>query len=167
MPFTDYADTIDGGLFYEGQLAKAEPGLIRSGINADTVVLAFGLGLAKGTGDDDLIIPAATGFKFMGVSFATDTFEKREGYSIDANGKMGYPLDYRTSYVRRGIVAVPIDSDCAKGSPVYCIHTASSGQVPGHFRKDANTDKADLVPNAVFWKTLSAAGIGLIALNLP
>jgi hypothetical protein len=79
---------------------------------------------------------------------------------------MGWPIDYEMSYLRRGIIAVPVDSDCVQGGPVYCIHTASTGQVAGHFRKDANTDKADLVNGAVFWKTLTAAGIGLIRLNL-
>lgn len=162
-----YQDLIDGDNYYEGQIATAEPALVRSGANAQGAILPFGSGLVRGASDGLLVLPSATGQRFMGVAKATDIFEKREGYSLTVGGKMGYPITYSVSYVRRGLVAVPIDSDCVQGAPAYLIHTASTGQVPGHFRKDANTDKADLVPDAVFWITLTAAGIGLIALNLP
>jgi hypothetical protein len=159
---------IDGDKYYQGKMVTTEDRVILTGDNAQGEIIPFGCGLAKGTNDDDLVLPSATGFTFMGVALATDTIEKRDGYSLTAGGEMGWPITYRMSYWRRGgVIAVPIDSDCAKGGSVYCIHTASSGQVPGHFRKDANTDQADLVPGLVFWKTFAAAGIGLLRSNLP
>jgi len=161
-----YLDLIDGNQYYQGQVVTAEEATILSGTNAQAAILTFGLGLVRGASDDLLVLPDGTGGVFMGVALASDSIEKRSGYSLDANGDMGWPSDYTVSYVRRGLVAVPVDSDCVQGGPVYLIHTASSGQVPGHFRKDANTDQADLVPNAVFWKTLTAAGLGLVRFNL-
>lgn len=153
--------------YFEGMPAYTEDVTIRHAINGYAGVIAAGKGVVRGSTEGVLTLPSATGFVFLGVAMLSDTVEKREGYSLDADSKFGWPQKYMTSYVRRGVVAVPIDSDCVWGDPVYCIHTASTGQVPGHFRKNANTDKADLVPNAVFWKTLTAAGVGLIALNLP
>lgn len=161
-----YNDLISGDLVYEGQLATYEPAIVLTGLNKASAVITFGKGVVRGSADNQVTLPAATGFVFMGIAKETNTIEKRAGYSIDAAGKMGWPIDYDMSFVRRGVIAVPVDSDCVQGGAVYCIHTASAGQTPGHFRKDANTDKADLVPNAVFWKTLGAAGIGLIRLNL-
>lgn len=157
---------LTGAKYYEGQIALTEDATIRSATNSSDAIIAMGKGVVRGASDGLLTLPSATGFYFLGVAMLSDTIEKRAGYSIDSNDKFGWPVDYSVSYVRRGIVAVPCDSAVTQGGAVYCIHTASSGQVPGHFRADANTDKADLVPNAVFWKTLTAAGIGLVALNL-
>lgn len=152
---------------YEGKVATYEPPIILTAANKSGAIVAFGKGLTRGSADNQVRIPTATGQTFMGIAVETNTIEKRAGYSIDSNNKMGWPVDYDLSFIRRGIIVVPVDSDCVQGGAVYVIHTASTGQTPGHFRKDANTDKADLVPNAVFWKTLTAAGIGLIRINLP
>jgi len=158
---------LTGDKYFEGMPVYTEDVTIRKAISSFAGVIAAGKGVVRGASDGLLTLPAATGFYFLGVAMLSDTYEKRAGFSLDAEGKFGWPEKYTVSYIRRGVVAVPIDSDVVQGGPVYLIHTASSGQVPGHFRKDANTDKADLVPNAVFWKTLTEAGVGLIALNLP
>lgn len=162
-----YNDLLSGDLVYEGKLATYEPAIVLTGLNKSAAVIAFGKGVVRGSADGQVILPTATGQTFMGIAVETNTIEKRPDYSIDAAGKMGWPVNYDMSFCRRGVIVVPVDSDCVQGGAVYCIHTASAGQTPGHFRKDANTDKADLVPNAVFWKTLGAAGIGLIRINLP
>jgi len=151
--------------YFEGMPAYTEDVTIRHAHSTFDGVIAAGKGVVKGSTDETLTIPNESGMYFLGVAMLSDTYEKRDGFSIDAAGKFGWPKNYTVSYVRRGVIAVPIDSDCATGGPVYVIHTASTGQTPGHFREDATG--ADLVPNAVFWKTLTAAGIGLIALNLP
>lgn len=158
---------LTGPKYFEGMPAYTEEVTIRHAHSTFDGVIAAGKGVIRGAADETLTLPSATGGYFLGVAMLSDTYEKREGYSIDADGKFGWPENYTVSYVRRGVIAVPIDSDCVQGGAVYLIHTASTGQVPGHFRKDADTDAADLVPNAVFWKTLTEAGVGLIALNLP
>ena len=162
-----YNDLLSGDLFYEGKLATYEPAIVLTATNKASAIIAFGKGVMLGSADNQVIIPTTTGQTFAGIAVETNTIEKRADYSIDSDGKFGWPIDYDMSVCRRGLIAVPVDSDCVQGGAVYVIHTASTGQVPGHFRKDANTDKADLVPNAVFWKTLTAAGIGLIRINLP
>jgi len=158
---------IDGAAFFQGKLANASEAELITKISSFNGVLTFGLGLVRGASDDLATLPSATGQRFVGVARATDTIEKRAGYSIDADGKMGYPLQHVMSVAIKGVIAVPVDSDCVEGAPVYLIHTASSGQKVGHFRKDANTDKADLVPGAVFDRSLSGAGLGVIRLNWP
>lgn len=156
-----YQDLIDGSNYYQGQVVTTEEAIILAGTNAQDAVLTFGYGLVRGASDDSLVLPSATGFTFMGVAFATDTIEKRSGYSLDANGDMGWPVDYTASYVRRGLVAVPVETACVQGGAVYLTHTGANA---GQFRNDGTN--ADLIPNAVFWKTLAGAGVGLIRLNL-
>jgi len=158
---------IDGPEFYQGQIAQGAPWEMVSKVNGFNGVVTFGKGLVRGSADDIATLPSATGQTFVGVAAAINSIEKKAGYSIDADGKMGFPLKFVMSVAISGVIAVPIDSDCAQGAPVYLIHTASAGQAVGHFRKNANTDKADLVPGAVFETTLAAAGIGLIRLNWP
>ena len=161
-----YNDLLDGAPLYQGKVATYEPSIALTGLNKSSAIIAFGKGVVRGAADSQVILPTETGQYFMGVAVETNTIEKRAGLSVDGDGKFGWPPNYEIAFLRRGIICVPVDSDCVQGGAVYCIHTASSGQVVGHFRKDANTDKADLVPNAVFWKTLAAPGLGLIRLNL-
>lgn len=166
MTFYNYLTRSGAQLQYRGDYATAEGVTPLTGTGPNAIV-PFGIGLVRGASDDVLAIPSATGQRFMGISVSTNTIEKRAGYSIDGDGIMGWPAQSVLTYLRQGIICVPVASDCVQGAPVYVIHTAGSGQPVGHFRKDANTDKADLVPDAVFWRTLAAAGLGLIRINLP
>lgn len=153
---------------FVGEVAFFEDRLIRRKVSEVNAVLTFGKGLAKGTADQGVILPAATGFRFVGIALRTDTIEKRAGYSLDANNEMGWPALFGdVAVLRRGVVRVKVTSAVTAEAPVYCIHTASAGQTVGDFRADANTDKADIVPGAVFLTSTSGAGTALIAINLP
>ena len=125
-----YNDLISADPLYEGKVATYEPAIVLTATNKANAVIAFGKGVVRGSADGQVIIPTATGQTFMGIAVETNTIEKRAGYSIDANGKMGWPVNYDMSFIRRGIIAVPVDSDCVQGGAVYVIHTAGTGQVP-------------------------------------
>jgi len=162
MPILSNTDITKRPLL-PGTVITAEPAVIRTAFNTSSNKLEFGTGVARGTADDEVIVPSATGFIFFGVLSASPLEKRAENTS--AAGILAYPAKSVVSVCRRGLIAVFVDSDCVQGQPAYLIHTASAGQVPGHFRK--NNTGADLVPNALFWKTLTGPGIGVIALNLP
>ena len=167
MPQTNYADMSDGALYYEGQLIYAEPGYIFTGFNADTVVLTFGRAVVKGTGDKDLLLPVDANSLLMGIAYHTDIFEKREGFSLDADGDMGYPLDYTVSYVKRGTVAVKIDGNVTAGQSAFWRHTAAGAERKGVFRADADTADAVQIPQSKFLESGVAGDIVPLSINLP
>lgn len=166
MPQTSYADLIDGDLLYEGCLATTEAADIRSGFQTDSVIMPFGRGLVKGAGDRDLLLPVDANSVFMGIAYAIQ-IEKRTGYSLDADGLMGYPLRYTVSYVRKGIVGVRVTENVTPTSPVYLIHTPSGGARKGNFR--ATATGAILIPatQAQFTRSGLAGTVVPLAIDLP
>ena len=167
MPQTTYTDLSAGSLYYEGQLIYAEPGFIFTGFNTDTVVLTFGRALVKGTGDMDLRLPVNGSSILMGIAYHTDIFEKRLGYSLDADGNMGYPIDHTVSYVKRGTVAVRIDGTVTAGQAAFWRHTAAGAERKGTFRADADTSDAVQIPQSRFLKSGVAGDIVPLSINLP
>lgn len=162
-----YEDLTEGQKYYPGSTPFLEGALIRHGINGQGGIIPFGYGLVRGDGDELVEIPKETGQTFIGVATKTDSIERREGYSLDSDGRMGWPEAHSLSHYRRGVVAVYIDTACTKDAPAFLIHTADGpSQVPGHFAATALGGDADAVA-AVFATTLTAPGIGLIEINLP
>lgn len=167
MPISDYSDLLDGQKYYEGQLIFAEPAYIFTGINADSVILPFGRALVKGTGDMDLILPVNGSSVLMGIAFLSDTFEKRTGYSLDADGNFGYPLKNVVSYIKRGTVAVKVDSAVVAGAPAFWRHTAAGAERKGTFRADADTSDAVQIPQSRFMASAASGSIVPLSINLP
>lgn len=167
MPVTSYADMSAGDIYYEGQLVFAEPGFTFTGINADTVVLTFGRALVKGVGDRDLLLPVNGSSILMGIAYHTDIFEKRPGYSLDADNLMGYPIDHTVSYVKRGTVAVRIDGPVTAGQPGWWRHVAAGAERRGVWRADADTSDAVQVPQSRFMRSGVAGQVVPLSINLP
>lgn len=167
MPILDNSDLTSLRLF-EGQVATTEPSVIRTGINADSVPLIFGRALVKGPGDEDLILPAGAGGLLMGISCVIDVpiFEKREQYSLNVDGDMGYPVDYAVSYLIRGVIGVKVGQNVTPASNVFYVHTAFTGAAVGTFRTDANTDKALQIANARFLASGAAGSVVPLSINL-
>ena len=168
MPITNYSDLLDGDRLYEGQIANLELAIIRTGVNADSTnnILTFGRAIAKGTGDKDLILPVDANSILMGITVATDTFEKRSGFSINSDGDLGYPLNWPVSYLVRGIIGVKIQQNVTPASAVYWIHTPQAGQRKGQFRADADTNRAVQITNARFMKSGTAGSVVPLSINL-
>jgi hypothetical protein len=168
MPITNYSDLLDSASLYEGQIANLESAVIRTGVNADSTnnILVFGRALVKGSGDKDLILPVDANSVIMGIAVATDTFEKRSGFSINSDGDMGYPLNWTVSYLVRGIVGVKVVQAVTPASTVFWIHTPQTGQRKGHFRADADTNRAVQITNARFLKSGVAGSVVPLSINL-
>ncbi len=166
MPITSYSDILDGPGLYEGQLVSTEGAIIRTGFNADSSILVFGRALVKGTGDKDLLLPVDANSVFQGIALACNSFEKRDGLSLNADGDMGYPLKYPVNLLIRGVVAVKVQQDVTPTSNVFWIHTPSGSERKGQFRANANTDKAVQLPGARFLRSASAGTIVPLAINL-
>ena len=149
-----------------------------SGVNA---ILPFGLGVVRGQTTEwgalsipskvgatgTIVLPSATTDKFEGVLYRSTTYELRDGYTKDANGRIGYPAKREVSIVRRGVIAVYIDSAVDRGDPVFLRITASgtTGLV-GCFRKDADTATAIAVPNASFITKATAPTAGQMKVGI-
>lgn len=170
MPITNYDLIIDKS-YEPGEIVTLDDAQIWTFTNGTDAILPFGIGVVAGTGEGatgKVIIPADANGKFEGIVYATDTFEKRSGYTLDANDRVGYPAAREVSIVRSGVIAVFIDSDVSRGSPVYMRHTATGGTtgIAGCFRKDADTANAIAINNATFLKSVAAPTAGKMAIGI-
>jgi hypothetical protein len=167
MPQTNYLNLADGPRFYPGKLINAAESEIYTGYNTDTVILPFGSALVKGTGDQDLLLPVNGSSVLMGIAYATDTFEMRAGYSLNADNKMGYPISSLVSYIRKGVVAVLIDGAVTAGQTGWWRHTAAGAERKGTWRGDADTSDAVQVLQSRFLESGVAGDIVPLSINLP
>ncbi|MEO1208289.1 MAG: hypothetical protein AAFX78_01985 [Cyanobacteria bacterium J06638_20] len=171
MPINQTSWDLDSDL-YEGQiLSSPADTVIYTGINADSVIVPFGRMGCLGTGGESdrlpIILPVDANSKPMGIiARSPNTFEQREGYSIDANGDMGYPLKRELGYMVRGVIAVYVDEAVAVTDDVFWIHTAYTGAKKGQFRTDANTDKAVQLTGAQWRRPATAGTLVPLAINL-
>jgi hypothetical protein len=161
MPITNYSDLLDGDKLYEGQVTSLESVVVRTGVNGDSTnnILIFGRALAKGSGDRDLILPVDANSILTGIAIATDTFEKRSGYSLNSDSDMGYPLYQPVSYLVRGVIGVKVVQSVTPASPVFWIHNPQTGQRKGQFRADADTNRAVQITNARFMRSGVAGSV--------
>lgn len=169
MPITDYNLMIDRD-YAPGQLVTPTGGTIHTRFNNSDNILFFGLGVVTGARNREIVVPSATGGKFEGVLFYTNTFELRNGHTRDAvSGRIGYPPKREVSIIRPGEfaqVAVFVDSATAINDPVFIRHTGSGTTgLPGCFRKDIDTDKADAITRGRFIKAVSAPAAGKMAVS--
>lgn len=167
MPISNYADLIETPL-YEGQIATTEAVVVRTGINADATnqILTFGRAVCKGAGDKDLILPVDANSIFLGIAVATDTIEKRTGFSLNADNDMGWPYQWVMSYLVRGVIGVKVQQNVNPASPVFWIHTPQTGQRKGQFRADADTNRAVQISSARFMATGIAGSVVPLSINL-
>jgi len=156
-------------LTYDFEMKAAVAGMVVDLQNANIksraaeVDIDFGLGLVQGTDPEKQVkLPTATGQKFEGISVEQWTVRQ------DINTQDGvYKAKDNMAVLRQGLIWVRIDQDVQINDPVYVRHTSTSGK-EGYFRKDADTDKADLVPSAIFRSTATAdEGIAQVEINIP
>ena len=158
MPVFTGQDLLDGQLYYPGNsitLAGARIESTRTGANALTIVIPFGFGVCKGTGEKDLILPTSGSSVFIGVAREME-IEKRAGFSLDAGGLFGCPIKHELAYTEAGDIAVYVDGPVTLGSPVFLRHTAN-GSVVGTFRGDADTSNAVLIVGASWLGSVTGA----------
>lgn len=143
------------GVALEGQIADLQPHAI-AGYAAE-VEVGFGIGVIQGTKDTQCKLPGATGFKLLGVVAHSHAREKDAATAADM-----------VNVMRQGAIWVRPEQAVVAGDPAYVRHTANgAGKTPGRFRKDADTDKADLIAGARFRTSAAADGLAILEINLP
>lgn len=181
MPITNYNLAIDNP-YQAGMIVTLDDAQIWTYANGTGAVLPFGLGVVKGTNSPGvmnglasdiqttatIVLPSASGQRFEGITYKTDTYELRNTYSRDAMARPGYPIGQPVSIVRRGVVAVYIDSAVDRGDPVFLRYSATAGGtgIVGCFRNDADTSKAMAIANASFIAPASAPAAGSMGIGL-
>lgn len=145
-----------------------------SGVNASGAILPFGRGViyhSTATGMMErctLTLPSAAGQVIRGVAVATDTIERQQGVTVDANSNPGYPVAGNAtvdmmSYCTKGMIAVKTIEAVVKGDAVTCLITAGATQ--GQFGKTADATRI-ACPSTWEWATTTASGaIGQIYLK--
>lgn len=140
---------------YLRQFPKLPPGYINSTAEriyttafadwAENVYQPIGIGLMETgviTGDMPRVaVPNNTiGQKFIGVMVHDAT------YYMFPNQPTNTVYGNQLIIVLRQCwdVRVYCDSVCAPGDPVYLIHTAATGEVPGHFKNSAGTNSVQI-----------------------
>jgi hypothetical protein len=167
-----YTDLTEGDLLYEGQVANTQGAVIRTGLNAGTVILPFGRAVVQAAASNDrnllgLVLPVDANSVFMGVAVKTDALEKRSGYTLDSNGDMGWPVDHEMSYLVRGVIGVRVREAVTTDDPVFWIFTADTGEKKGEFRISANDAVAAVQITGARWlRNTANDGIAPLALNL-
>jgi len=166
MPITDYSLAQTPGI----------PGAIASGINsfatrsktnASGGVLAFGRAVVQGTGDQDVILPAANKTSLVGIAVRSYIYEEAE----TADGAEGYASKREIDVLVQGDIWVETEVAVAPGDPVFFRTATGTATVVGKFLKTADTistvDKAVAITNARWLSSTTGAGIAKLQINLP
>ncbi len=122
----------------------------------------FGLGLVKGTGDSDALLPVDGDGDFIGVAIRT------QGIEQNGSGEAFYAEKSAVSVLNRGRIYVRSEQEVVAGDPVFLrFEVGAPGTVLGAFRKDADTDKAYALSGVRFVRGAAAGGLAVIEINLP
>ena len=125
--------------------------------------IPFGRAVVQGTADGQCKLPTATGQFFLGIT------EMTTAWSENSSDLHVYEQYREVNYIDFGFVFVYTEQSVVPGDAVYFRHTAGASplDVVGRFRKDADTNKADLVVGAKWASTTAAGAIGIIQLKAP
>jgi hypothetical protein len=148
---------------YDAEADVAFPGMLvdtdaasRSSIsraNEETSAVGYGLGVALGTDPEvQFELPAATAFEFGGVLVHSHARE-----DVEAVGPVEGEL---AELLRKGRIWVVAEEAVTTADNVFLRHTANGGLLPGGWRTDADTARADQIAQA---RWLTAAGAGELA----
>ncbi|BAQ65529.1 hypothetical protein GM3709_2294 [Geminocystis sp. NIES-3709] len=141
---------------------------------SDTAI-PFGVGVVYGgaVGNENrpkIALPSATGFLFMGVSCFThkQTGDSNDGFGVlNTTASAQYEIGDDITVKKRGYVWVYSEIAVDMDDPVFLRHTVNSALVPGNFRIDADTAKADQLTNVRWACKTTAAGLAILELNIP
>jgi hypothetical protein len=169
MPLRDFKDLGDAAFqLFEGQIARTEDVIIRSGSNADTVIIRFGRWVCRGSNDGDLLLPVDANSVILGIAVETQAIERRAGINVDADGNIGYAprtlMPMRIGYLVRGVIGVLVDGNVVEGQQGHARHTAPGAK--GVSRGDADTAKAIAVPGTRFLRSGNAGSVVPLSINL-
>lgn len=120
----------------------------------------FGLAVVRGTGDDQAILPSATGQGFLGITQYTTA-----GVANSSDVHL-YEENREMNIIDFGRVFAICEDGCVPGDDVFFRHTVGAvGTVVGGLRTDADANKADQIIGGKWETTAAAGGIAMIKLN--
>lgn len=126
------------------------------------VDIGFGLGLIKTVTEGLVALPAATGFKLAGIAIQTLKDIPR------ATGIALHEIDSEFPVIKKGRVWVYSEVAVTPLEPVFMRHTTTTTELPGDFRNDADTARADDISAVAAWvSTTTGAGLALLEINIP
>ena len=87
--------------------------------------------------------------------------------SQTVEGEVYYPAMSTVSGLRDGAVYVTVEEIVTSDDPVYVRYKTSGTDLPGQFRKDADSSTAFLVAGAKYRTGAAALGVAIVEINLP
>jgi hypothetical protein len=156
---TSYSRLIQPAL--PGLLVNLKPNSKESFVNANGTPIDFGLGVVRGSGDREAILPNAPGQEFLGVTIREGFREITTVGGTVTNYAIGEMMNVLTQI---GEIWVFVETNVSAGDSVYCRFAINSPHIIlGAFRNDSDTVSsvahADLVPSAKFNSSASAGGL--------
>lgn len=132
-----------------------------SKVNAEaSAEIAFGSAVVKGTGDDDVKIPALTSDVLVGIVAHSHAYEK----DIEV-GDTGIKPKMTVGVARHGRWLVTVDVAVTPSSPVRVRMDNNAGKVPGQFCTAAVAGHTTLLVGAKYRTTTAGAGVVEIELD--
>ena len=136
---------------------------ITSAANASGQTVDFGLGLVRGTGDREALLPTAANQEFIGISIRNEMREN--SFTNYASAGTAYQIGEMINVLtKQGCIWVYTEVNVAAGNPLYCRFAANGGLITlGAFRNNADVTSsvahAFLVPNGQFVSSASAGSL--------
>lgn len=152
-------------LAVEGKQADSAINNLVEGTSAASGSVPFGRAVVKVTGkDDQVILPSATGQKFIGISTLSQAEEQASGTGI-----VEYADKEPVNVMRKGKIFVFVEEaiNPDTDTPFFRHTSGGGGSVIGRFRKDGDTGTADAVPNSRFVDSTTGPGLAVIEINNP
>ena len=135
----------------------------------NAAAIGYGLCVVQDEMDDDKAHAAvvtgsiSTAGSALGVTVHTHTNEQQYGTA----GGTGYDLEDVMSVMRKGRIYVEVEDAVTAGAQAFVRFEATSPELHGAFRSDADTADAVALPGAFFRTTTAAGGIAILEVNLP
>lgn len=151
---TSYAVYIDKS--YPGVLADIQPREVDSKVWEDSTDGIFGIFVARGTGDDQVILPAASDADILGPVIAHQNIELPRSAATVAIEE-----EDSLNVLRDGAIYVQTEDACVPGGGVYVRYAAGAGGTQlGAVRATAVTDETlDLTAEWEFEETGDAGDV--------
>ena len=137
------------GAMVDGQLRN-----VRSGVAQ--VAIPFGLGVVKGTGDNDVKLPTTIGEaqSLIGVSV------REQDDAANSSDVLRYEAGRNMAYCDFGVIYVKVENAVTARAAAFCRFTAGAGGTqPGAFRSNADTNTAGAPFSAIFLASGAAGSI--------
>lgn len=171
ITFNTTAGTLTTGIqtAYPIEHGKAFEGMLSDTSLTDTITLAnVGPGAAF---FGHLIVASGAGCALvsgaaqvpLGIATSSKTFE--DGPAKEADGRVGYPVQYVVNILRRGRIWVYTHEAVSVGDVVRVFHSAAPGKTVGRFGKTATAGKTAVLSNAEFLSSTTGAGLAIVEIN--